>query len=64
MLRRSLGIHLYTPLIANVQPAGLPIPVIRQLGRDTSHVPTGVEYPRAGQFGDGTGHRRPVKRYV
>ena len=34
--------------VAIVQSAGIPIRVMCQLGRDTSHVPVGVEYPRGG----------------
>ena len=30
------------------QPAGLPIQVMWQLGRDTSHGSAGLEYPRGG----------------
>ena len=36
--------------VANVQPAGVPIWVMWQLGRDTSHVPAGLEYPRVGSL--------------
>ena len=51
MLIISLGIHLYpipppVECVAIVQPAGVQIRVIRQLGRDKSNVPVGVEYPR------------------
>ena len=33
---------------AIVKPAGVPILVMWQLGRDTSHVPDGLDYPRGG----------------
>ena len=36
--------------VANVQLAGVPIQVMWQLGRDTSHVPAGLEYPRVGSL--------------
>ena len=36
--------------VAIVQPAGVPIQVMWQLGRDTSHVPVGLKYPRGGQL--------------
>ena len=36
--------------VANVQPAGVSIWVMWQLGRDTSHVPAGLEYPRVGSL--------------
>ena len=48
MLRRSLSIHLYsTPVenVANVQPAGVPLWVMWQLGKDTSHEPEGSNIP-------------------
>ena len=31
--------------IAIVQPVGVPVQVMWQLRRDTSHVPSGLEYP-------------------
>ena len=36
--------------VAVVQPVGILIRVMWQLGRDTSHVPTGLEYQRSGQL--------------
>ena len=36
--------------VAIVQPAGVQIPVMWQLGRDTSHVPTRLEYLRGGRL--------------
>ena len=33
-----------------VQPGGVPIWVMLQLARDTSHVPKGLEYPRGGRL--------------
>ena len=51
-----LVIHLYSPAppnvecVATVQPAGVPIRVMWQLGRGISQVPVGLEYPRGGQL--------------
>ena len=36
--------------VAIVQPADVPIPVMWQLERDTSHVPAGLDYPRGGRL--------------
>ena len=36
--------------VAIVQSAGVLIRVMCQLGRDTSHVPNGVEYPSVGRL--------------
>ena len=36
--------------LAIVQPAGVPIPIMWQLGRDTSHVPTSLDCPRGGRL--------------
>ena len=36
--------------VAIVLPVGVPIRVMLQLGRDTSHVPSGLEYPRGGRL--------------
>ena len=36
--------------VAIVQPDGVPIWEMWQLGRDTSHVPASLEYPRGGRL--------------
>ena len=36
--------------VAIVQPAGVPIRVMLQLGKDTSRVPAGIKYPSGGRF--------------
>ena len=48
MLRRTLGNPPPPPVESGVivQPVGVPI----RVGRDTSHVPTGLEYPRDGRL--------------
>ena len=48
-------VHIVPPpppvkCVAIVQPAGVPIRVMCQLGRDTRHVPADVEYLRVGQL--------------
>ena len=50
MIRRSL---LISPpeCIAIVQPAGNPVWIMLQLGMDTSHIPTGLEYTIGVQLG-------------
>ena len=53
MLSGTMVIHLYpTPCERHtfVQAAGVPIPVMWQLGRDTSHVPACLEYSRGGRL--------------
>ena len=54
MLGRSLVIRLYPiPPVENVaivQPAGVLIQVMWQLGRNTSHVPASLEYSRGGRL--------------
>ena len=50
-LSRRLGIHLYpfpTVECVAILPARITIPVMWKLGRDASHVPGGLKYPRAG----------------
>ena len=42
--------HIPAECIAIVLPAGVPIRVMWQLGRYTSHIPAGLEYPRSGQL--------------
>ena len=58
IFRRSLDINVYpTPppppveCIAIVKPAGVPIWILWQLGRDdASHVPASLNYPRGGRL--------------
>ena len=42
--------HLPAECIAIVLPAGVPILVMWKLGRDTSHVPAGLKYPKGGRL--------------
>ena len=48
-------LYLYVKCVAIVQSAGVPVQVMWQLERDTSHVPAGLEHPRGVSIGDISG---------